>query len=151
MEEPAARQPHKAQLRPHPAPWQSTGPLSVPPVTSQTGYHLSSIPGKGREFWGGAGSPMILWLELERGRSNLVCPPCPTPRLSQRPLIPPLPKVGDSSPQGPQETARCPAHILHPPFLIHLFPFSVCGLSTGKEKPIPSLCAGSQFGVKWGP
>lgn len=37
-----------------------------------------------------------------------------------------------------------------PPSLFHLFPLSVCGLSTGKEKPTPSLCAGSHFHVKWG-
>lgn len=147
MEEPAARQPHKAQLRPHPAPWQSTGPfVNSPPVTSQTDCRLC-------EFQGGEGALGTSWKPDDSGVALVTGPGAtwpahPTPPLgSPKDLYfflclswgIPAPRVLRKLPDG-QATSSCPVPI-------HLFPLSLHGISTGKEKPPPFLCAGSHLDV----
>lgn len=57
--------------------------------------------------------------------------------------------MGDSSAQDPEEITSCPAHILLPPILPHLFPLSLGGFSTGQEELTP-FCARSHSDVEWG-
>lgn len=67
MEEPAARQPHKAQLRPHPAPLAEHRALlcQFPTCHFPDWLSVAKHSGEGREFWGGAGSLMFRWLHQE--------------------------------------------------------------------------------------
>lgn len=146
-----ARQPHKAQRRPLPTPGRAQGPsLSVP--TCHCPDWLSLAVNSRRRLRGRAGACGFRgWSEgwCRAGRGHLVCSPHLAPGFSQGPLFPPLPKMGDSSAQDPEEITRCPAHILLPPVLPHLFPLSLGGFSAGQEELTP-LCARPHSDVEGG-